>query len=114
MVILGFAITALMVANRSYSTANGQGLEMSTAEFLIEQVRERSANMAFGGLGGLAGTYLKDSQGTALIGYPGYLQKVTVQNVSTYGPSADFCKLTVEIDLNNELVSSASWIRANY
>ena len=41
--IVGLAIAALMVANRSSTTANGEGIDLSTAEFLIEQIREMTA-----------------------------------------------------------------------
>ena len=119
MVILGLAISALLVANRSFSTTNARGLELSTAEFLIEQVRERSVSTPFAGLGTLSGSFSPphDSQGVALTNYPAYRQTVTVvqdANGFGFGPSEDFRTVKVDIYLNSELVSSASWLRANY
>jgi prepilin-type N-terminal cleavage/methylation domain-containing protein len=116
MVILGLAITALLVANQSFTSTNAGGIELSTAEFLIEQVRERSVNTGFASLSSLAGTNLppKDSQGIDLTDYPGYSETITVQSASGFGPNTDFCKINVEIYLHNELISSASWLRAKY
>jgi len=42
-VLVGLAITALLVANSSFTIANGAGTDLSTAEFLIEQIRELTA-----------------------------------------------------------------------
>ncbi len=39
-VLVGLAIAALVAANGSFSTANVAGADLSTAEFLIEQIRE--------------------------------------------------------------------------
>jgi prepilin-type N-terminal cleavage/methylation domain-containing protein len=38
--LVGFAIAALISANGALTQANGAGIELSTAEFLIEQIRE--------------------------------------------------------------------------
>ena len=40
MVLIGFAIAALVAANGSFSMANAAGADLSTAEFLVEQIRE--------------------------------------------------------------------------
>ena len=42
-ILVGIAITALMVANGAFTQVNGAGIDLSTAEFLIEQLRERTA-----------------------------------------------------------------------
>jgi prepilin-type N-terminal cleavage/methylation domain-containing protein len=118
MVLLGVAITALVVANRSFSTANATGLEMSTAEFLTEQVREQTITTPFASLmtnfNNKTYSPPHDSRGNSLSAYAGYSQKITVQNESGFGPSTEFYRITVEIRLNNEVISSASWLRANY
>ncbi|OHB55798.1 MAG: hypothetical protein A2Y07_08210 [Planctomycetes bacterium GWF2_50_10] len=44
-VLLGVAIAALMVSNGAMTSANGAGIEMSTAEFLVEQIRELTAGL---------------------------------------------------------------------
>src|SRR5512144_2969140 len=99
MVLLGFAITALISANRSLTSANGQGLELSTAEFLIEQIREATISTDFSHLqtnfDNKTFSPPHDSRGNALTAYTGYSQKICVQNVSDFGPSAHFYKITV-------------------
>jgi type II secretory pathway pseudopilin PulG len=42
-ILVGFAIAALLTANSAFTIANGAGADLSTAEFLIEQVRELTA-----------------------------------------------------------------------
>lgn len=39
-ILVGLSIAALVGANNSFTMANGAGADLSTAEFLIEQVRE--------------------------------------------------------------------------
>ncbi len=40
--LVGLAIASLVTANSAFTKANGAGIELSTAEFLIEQIRELS------------------------------------------------------------------------
>lgn len=40
--LVGLAIVSLISANGAFTQANGAGVELSTAEFLIEQIRELS------------------------------------------------------------------------
>jgi len=39
-ILVGLAIAALVAANGSFTLANGAGADLSTAEFLVEQIRE--------------------------------------------------------------------------
>ena len=41
--LVGLAIAALMAANRAFTMANDAGTDLSTAEFLIEQIKELMA-----------------------------------------------------------------------
>jgi len=43
MVIIGIAIAALVGANGAFTKVNGAAVDLSTAEFLIEQIRELTA-----------------------------------------------------------------------
>ena len=45
-VLIGLAIASLVAANYSFTRANGAGVNLSTAEFLIEQIRELMAPLA--------------------------------------------------------------------
>jgi hypothetical protein len=42
-VLVGFAVASLLTANGAFTKANGAGTDLSTAEFLAEQIRELSA-----------------------------------------------------------------------
>jgi len=39
-ILVGLAIASLVAANSSFTKANGAGVNLSTAEFLVEQIRE--------------------------------------------------------------------------
>jgi type II secretory pathway pseudopilin PulG len=117
-VLIAIAVMALMVSNQAYTQVNAAGLDMSTAEFLIEEARERSASLEFDNLAAFAGTYSPpiDIEGTALAAFAEFSQQVTVQNVSPSDftvPQAgsDFIRVTVTIQRNGEAISSADWMR---
>jgi len=42
-ILVGLSITALVVASNSFTQANASGADISTAEFLVEQIRELTA-----------------------------------------------------------------------
>ncbi|UCD49060.1 MAG: prepilin-type N-terminal cleavage/methylation domain-containing protein [Phycisphaerales bacterium] len=42
-ILVGLSITALLSASTSFTMANGAGADLSTAEFLVEQIRELTA-----------------------------------------------------------------------
>ena len=42
-ILVGLSITALVFASNNFTMANGAGADLSTAEFLIEQIREMTA-----------------------------------------------------------------------
>jgi len=116
--LLAIAIIGLMVASQAYTQVNSAGLDMSTAEFLIEEVRERTASMDFDTLTAFAGSYSppQDVEGSALADFAAFTQQVAVQNVSASDftvPEAgsDFARVTVTILRNGEAISSADWIR---
>lgn len=116
--LLAIAIIGLMVASQAYTQVNSAGLDMSTAEFLIEEVRERTASLDFNELPAFADTYSppQDVQGNALAAFADFSQQVTVQNVSASDftvPEAesDFVCVTVTILRNGSTINSANWIR---
>jgi len=104
--LVGLAVTSLMAANGAFTRANGAGTDLSTAEFLIEQIRELTALLpvidpesetsTFGPEGGeTLGTYddLDDfdnatfsppinSERAPLSEVGAFTQQVTVENVS--------------------------------
>ena len=104
--LIGLAIASLMTANAAFTKANGAGTDLSTAEFLIGQIRELTMLLpvidpqdelaTFGPETGetLAGyDDLDDFNGatfsppinaerTTLSEFPAYSQQITVQNVN--------------------------------
>jgi type II secretory pathway pseudopilin PulG len=104
--LVGLAIASLMGANTSFTRSNGAGAELSTAEFLLEQVKELTATLpvsdpqattwtTFGPEEALLAAYddLDDFDGASfsppisagrasLADFAAFTQQVTVQNVS--------------------------------
>lgn len=142
--LIGLAISALVAANISLTRANGAGMNLSTAEFLLEQVREMTTLLpvvdpedgitTFGPEEGALADYddLDDFDGanfsppisvskTVLNEYAAFTQQITVENVSASNfdqvvddHASSFVRVTVKIFLNARLISSVSWIRARY
>jgi len=114
-ILVGLAIASLLGANLAFTRANGSGAQLSTAEFLIEQIREQTVTTLFADLATKfnTGEFVPTS-------YPGYSQKTTVEYVASdlHTVSAStptpFRRITVEIRLNNKTISSACWLRASY
>jgi type II secretory pathway pseudopilin PulG len=143
MALVGIAIVSLVAASSSFTKVNGAGRDMSTAEFLIEQIRELTAPLpvtdpqtgaaAFGPEeAGVAGyDDIDDFDGAtfsppisagrgSLSAFSAFSQQVTVQNVSAGNfdqvvadHGSSFVKVTVEVSMNSESLGSVSWIRAN-
>jgi len=143
-VLVGLSITALVVASGSFTQANSVGADLSTAEFLVEQIRElttllpvvdpETMTTTFGPEeAGLAAYDDIDDFDTATFSPPiganratlgdlaGFSQEVTVQNIDASNfdlvvadHSSAFLRIIVNVRHNGELVSSASWIRARY
>lgn len=143
-ILVGLAIAALLGANSSFTMANGVGTDMSTAEFLAEQIRELTAMLpvvdpqtptTFGAEeAGLAAYddvddfngFSSPSTGpiaadrSVLTGFASFSQVVTVDKVlasdldQTTTSASDFVRVTVRVLENGRQVVSASWIRAKY
>ena len=142
--LVGLAIASLVAANISFTKANAAGVELSTAEFLIEQIKELTALLPvvdpetgtdlFGPEEAGPGSYddLDDFDGASfsppinanrefLNDFAAFSQKVTVENVSASNfetvvadHSTPFVRVTVRVLLNSKEISSASWLRARY
>jgi prepilin-type N-terminal cleavage/methylation domain-containing protein len=144
-ILVGLAIAALVGANISFTRANGAGADLSTAEFLIEQIRELTAMLPvvdpqteISTFGSEEGTVLANfddiddfanstfsppinASRTAMTDFAAFSQQITVQNVSASNfeqvvgnHSSHFVRITVEVFLNSEEISSDSWVRARY
>jgi prepilin-type N-terminal cleavage/methylation domain-containing protein len=104
--LVGLAMAALMASNTTFTKANGAGTDLSTAEFLVEQIRELTALLpviepgstvwtTFGPEGETLANYddLDDFDGlsfsppidadrNSLNDFAAYSQQVTVENVN--------------------------------
>ena len=121
--LVGIAVAALVAANGSFTRVNAAGAELSTAEFLIEQIRERTDLVAYDDVDGFHNAVFNPpitADGQILSDFSAYTQTVTVQNVSESnfeqpgGTDSNFIKVTVTVSLSGQNITSASWIRANY
>lgn len=143
-VLLGLAIVSLLAANAAYTKANGFGTNLSTAEFLIEQIREltiplpvidpETGTANFGAEEATLAEYddLDDfddrsfsppinAERQTLNNFAGFTQQVTVHNVNpgnfeqvVADHSSSFVRITASVFLNSRQISSTSWIRARY
>ena len=123
MILMSIAVIGLVAANGTLSKVNGAGIELSTAEFLLEQVRERSAAMSFSSIESLDGkTYTppEDATGVPIADFLDYSQKITVDRVLESDleqidgtNSSPFKRITVEVLHNDRTVTSGRWIRAD-
>jgi prepilin-type N-terminal cleavage/methylation domain-containing protein len=117
--LVGLAIASLLVASGSFTKANAAATDLSTAEFLIEQVRERSISVNYDDLYDLEhfGTPIS-ADGESLNDFAAFSEQITVENVSASNfenldPGSDFIRVTVKVFLNSKEISSASWLRAD-
>ena len=123
-ILVGLAIASLVAANIAFTRANAAGADLSTAEFLIEQIRERAALVDYDSLYDFddAGySPPKNANGEDLSELAAFSQHITVQNVSDTNfenvvadGGSHFVRITVKVLLNSGQISSASWIRAQY
>ena len=144
MILVGLAIASLVAANSSFTKANATGTDLSTAEFILEQIRELTAMLpvvdpeteiaTFGPEEASLADYddLDDFDNAGfsppvsadrqtLNDFTAFTQKVTVENVNpadfeqvAADHSTGFVRVTVVVEMNSATISSASWIRARY
>ena len=142
--LVGLAIASLLGANTAFTWTNAAGTDLSTAEFLLEQIKELTTTLpvidpetatdtAGPEEASLAGyDDLDDFDGASfsppisadsatLSDFAAFTQQVTVENVSssnfalTAAPhSSSFVRVTVNVLKNSKEICSASWIRAQY
>ncbi|MCH7920157.1 MAG: prepilin-type N-terminal cleavage/methylation domain-containing protein [Planctomycetes bacterium] len=142
--LVGLSVAALLAANGAFSMVTGAAVDLSTAEFLIEQIREWTTVVAVldpqSGMTtfGLEEPNMLDADdlddfdgqtfsppvslgGNPLVLLSSFSQQVVVENVSAtnfsqvVGDHASmFVRTTVSVSQNNNPIASASWIRARY
>jgi len=118
--LVGLAVASLVAANMSFTKVNAAGADMSTAEFLLEQIREHTALTAFDDLTNEEFSPPISADGNELTDFTSYSQEVVVENVEPSDfeqPTADdtnFVRVTVKVYLNSRELDSAAWIRTRY
>lgn len=126
-VLLGIAIAAIVGSNAAFTQQTAQAGELSTAEFLIEQIRELTALMPVKdpNQANICNSFDNktfhppiDSQQRPLANFSAYSQAVTVDYVSATNfqlavadNTSDFVRITVKILYNGSEISQAKWIR---
>jgi prepilin-type N-terminal cleavage/methylation domain-containing protein len=140
-VLIGIAIASLVAANISSTKANAAGTDLSTAEFLVEQIKELTVLLpvidpedgtdVFGPEEAVLADYddLDDFDGTSfsppinanretLNDFTAFNQQITVENVNPANfeqivtdHSSYFVRVTVKVFMNSKEISSTSWIR---
>ncbi|MBC8378121.1 MAG: prepilin-type N-terminal cleavage/methylation domain-containing protein [Planctomycetes bacterium] len=118
--LIGLVIAAIAVSSSASTMVNGVGLNMSTAEFLIEEIREQTASMTFDEVVIYTASPINppiDLSGAPMAEFSAFSQQVTVEYVNpanltqVSGTATDFVRVTVTITKNNVPVSSANWLR---
>ena len=142
--LVGLSITALVMASNSFTMANSAGADLSTAEFLIEQIRELTTLLPVVDPGTTTATFGAEEASLAdyddiddfdsatfsppidasrapLANFTGFSQQVTAQNVSASNfetvvadHTSPFVRITVNVRQNGQMITSASWLRARY
>ena len=143
-ILVGLAIASLVAANSSFTKANSAGTNLSTAEFLIEQIKEltvllpvidpNTGTSIFGPEEATLADYddLDDFDGASfsppisvgretLNDFAAFSQQITVENVNPANfeevisdHNSSFVRVTVKVFLNFREISSFSWIRTQY
>jgi Tfp pilus assembly protein PilV len=143
-VLIALAIVSLLAANSAFTKANSAGTYLSTAQFLVEQIRELTALLpvidpntqtsTFGAEEAALADYddLDDFDGgsfsppisadrAVLNNFAAFSQQITVENVNAADfeqvvadHGSYFVRVTVTVLLNSAEVSSNSWVRARY
>ncbi len=105
--LIGLAIAALAVTSSAYTIVNGAGIDLSTAEFLVEEIRELTAPLPAVDPAGVSGTCGPDAgestlalfddvddfdgqtisppidvDRTAMTEFAAFSQQITVQNIT--------------------------------
>lgn len=122
-ILIGVAIASLVTANIAFTKANSAGTNLSTAEFLLEQIRELTVMTGYDDLDVFDGVSFSppiSADGNDLDDLAAFSQQITVENVSAanfeqvVAYDSSFIRVTAKVFLNSREISSASWIRARY
>lgn len=118
--LIGLVIAALAASSGAFTMANAAAVDLSTAEFLIEEIRELTVTTPFASLSIGIVNYSppRDVNNEPLDDFDAFSQHITIRPVSStdftsFQAGSDFKNITVKIIKNGSPISEASWIRAN-
>jgi prepilin-type N-terminal cleavage/methylation domain-containing protein len=119
-VLLGLAMAAIVASNIAFTQATTQAAQLSTAEFLIEQIRELTALLSYDDVDDFNGVIFNppvDSLQRQLTSFSDYSQVIEVKNVSDSDfqqvvADSNFIRVTVGILYDNTEIMNTSWIRS--
>ena len=126
--LVGIVIASLVAANGVFTKTNAFGTDLSTAEFLVEQIRERSTAAGYDDVyshslehfDGVSFSPPINVDGDDLNEFAAFSEQITVENVSqnnfeqVVGYDSGFIRVSAKVFLNSREISSASLIRARY
>ena len=119
--IAGICLAGAMTAISSNVILTTQSEEMSRAVFLAQEVREWSMNISYASISTMAATDVtpRDSMGSALTGYSGWNETITVTyldpaTLATSGTTTTMARVAVTLGLGGQTVFSTSWLVADF
>ena len=123
-ILVGIAIASLVASSVAFTQSTGAATDISTAEFLIEEIRELTAGLDYDDLydfDGLSFSPPINAKQESLDNLSGFTQHVIVENVSATDfevvvddHSSVFVRVAVGVTLNGKEIGSAQWLRARY
>jgi prepilin-type N-terminal cleavage/methylation domain-containing protein len=121
-VLIGIAVAAILATSRTLTAANGEGIEMTRGEFLLEQVREYTTTVGYDSLSALDGQSYNppiDADGQLLVDFQQYTQQLVVttlndDDLTAADPNGHFKRIDASVNFNGQSIARGSWVRADY
>ena len=117
-VLVGLTIAAIIASTTAFTRASGVGIDLSTAEFLIEEIREMTASLPVIDPENGTGTFGPESGEAALANY----DDIDDFDGATFSPPVDihrnalndFAGFTQRITVENVDVADLTQVRADH
>lgn len=121
-VLIGIAVAAILATSRTLTAANGEGIQMTRGEFLLEQIREYTATVGYDSLSALNGQSYNppiDADGQSLTDFQQYTQQLVIttlkdDDLTVADPNGHFKRIDGSVRFNGQNIAKGSWIRADY
>jgi len=121
-ILVGIAIASLVAASRTFTRITGTAAEVSTAEFLAEQIRELMVLLPVIDPQTGTGTFGPEPDEATLADYDdlddfddaALSPPISADRAVLSNHASSFVRVTVKVLLKSDQITSASWIRAKY